>query len=110
MPVGAARVPLAAYLATFDHLANRDVKVSPPGGTEQVLESMAQRREELLKVARQDSFHWNALARPAELIDFDLLALLLAGMKRGASPLPAQDFASRDALTELPFRLAEILA
>jgi hypothetical protein len=109
MPVGLARTPLATYLATFDRLAERGPQVSeaPPGGVLRVLSTVAQRREEFLSAARRDRVHWNALLRPAELIDFDILALLLAGIRRGqASELIATAFAERDAMTALPQAIA----
>lgn len=110
MPVGAARMSLETYLATLDRLARRDEKAAPPGGVDQVLGALAQRREELLNAARQDRFHWHALIRPAELVDFDLLALVLAGVRRGGpSYLAAEAFAKRDPLTALPVHAAEAL-
>jgi hypothetical protein len=113
MPVGPARTTLAIYLAAFDQLANRD---SPsiqtlPRGVSQVLSSLAQRREELLIAARRDRFHWKALLRPAELVDFDLLALLIAGVRRGqASAMIETAFEGRDAMTALPQALATALS
>jgi hypothetical protein len=85
MPVGATRTPLATYLGAYDQLAKRDTQAGAvaPNELKQVLNSLAQRREELLMAARRDRFHWKAMLRPAELIDFDLLALLLAGVRRG---------------------------
>lgn len=110
MPVGAARMSLGTYLATLDRLARRDEEAAPPGGVDQVLGALAQRREELLNAARQDRFHWHALIRPAELVDFDLLALVLAGVRRGGpSYLAAEAFAKRDPLTALPVHAAEAL-
>jgi hypothetical protein len=112
MPVGVTRTTLGTYLATFDWLANRDAQAmeTRPGGVERVLSALAQRREELLLAARRDRFHWKALLRPAELVDFDLLALLLAGVRRGqASAMIASAFADRDAITALPQALADAL-
>jgi hypothetical protein len=112
MPVGLARTTLATYVATFDRLAKRDAEArdAPSVRLEMVLGSLAQQREELFVAARLDRFHWQALLRPAELIDFDLLALLLAGVRRGkASALIAKAFADRDAITALPQVLANAL-
>ncbi len=113
MPVGLARMTLAAYLGTFDQLTKRGPPESKsvPGGVAQVLNSLAQQRAELLMAARGDNFHWKALLRPAELIDFDLLTLLIAGVRRGqASKLIANAFAKRDPGTALPQTLAEALS
>jgi hypothetical protein len=113
MPVGSARTPLSTYLATFDQLAKRDPQATeaPPGGVLHVLSTLAQRRDELFVAARRDRVHWKALLRPAELIDFDLLALLLAGIRRGqASDVIATAFAGRDATTSLPQTLANALS
>jgi hypothetical protein len=111
MPVGAARTPLATYLMTFDQLARRDgAGTFAPSWLRQTLNALAQRREELLMAARRDRFHWKAMLRPAELVDFDLLALLLAGVRRGKrSRLIATAFAARDPMTALPHTLAQAL-
>ena len=109
MPVGPTRTTAASYLAAFDLLAKREhIEIEElPGGVEQFLTSLVQRRDELLAAARRDRFHWKALLRPAELVDFDLLALLLVGVRRGqASKLIASVFAGRDATTALPQNLA----
>jgi hypothetical protein len=113
MPVGPARVTMATYLATFDYLAKSEIEsaeILPTHSVERVLGSFAQRREELLSAARHDRYHWQALLRPAELIDFDLLALLIAGVRHGqASTLMAGAFANRDSITALPYTLANAL-
>jgi hypothetical protein len=110
MPVGPTRMTLASYLATLDQLTEVD-PVAPPGGVNETLRSLAHRRQELLSAARRDSFHWKALVRPAELIDFDLLALLLAGVRHGqASDAISAAFAGRDPMTALPKVLAESLS
>lgn len=112
MPVGAARTPLATYLRIFDLFARREEQMVPFALNEikQTLNSLVQRREELLMAARRDRFHWKAMLRPAELIDFDLLALLVAGLRRGKrSRLIATAFAARDPITALPRTLAQAL-
>ena len=108
MPVGATRTPVAIYLAVFDYLANRETReANLPGGFSQIIRSLAQRRAELLSVARQDRYHWKALLRPAELIDLDLLAMFVAARRRGQNfNLVTSAFAKRDPLTALPVRLA----
>jgi hypothetical protein len=112
MPVGTTRIPVIAYLQVYDQFARRELNVGAAKAhmLKQVLVSFVQRREEVLTAARLDRFHWKALLRPAELIDFDLLALLLAGTRRGKrSKLIASAFATRDALTSLPQTLAKAL-
>jgi hypothetical protein len=112
MPVGATRIPVAIYLAVFDYLANRETEeANLPGGFSQIIRSLAQRRAELLSVARQDHYHWKALLRPSELIDLDLLAMFVAGRRRGQNfGLVMSAFAERDPLTALPVKLAIALS
>jgi hypothetical protein len=111
MPVGAARTPAGIYLAVFDYLANRQTEEENlPGGLFQIIRSLAQRRAELLSVAWQDRYHWKTLLRPAELIDLDLLAMFVAGRRRGQNfGVIASAFAERDSLTALPAKLAMAL-
>ena len=98
MPVGTTRTPAAIYLAMFDYLADRETEdANWPGGFSQIIRSLAQRRAELLSVARRDRYHWKALLRPAELIDFDLLAMCVAGRRRGQNfSVVTSAFAERD--------------
>jgi hypothetical protein len=111
MPVGTTRTPVAVYLTMFDFLADRDTEtVNLPGGLSQIIRSLVQRRAELLSVARQDRYHWKMILRPAELIDFDLLAMCVAGRRRGQDfGFVASAFAERDPLTALPENLATAL-
>jgi hypothetical protein len=111
MPVGAARTPAGIYLAVFDYLANRQIEEAHlPGGLSQIVRSLAQRRSELLTVARQDRYHWKALLRPAELIDLDLLAMFVASRRRGQNfDVITSAFEEYDSLTHLPAKLAAAL-
>ncbi|MGY4572147.1 hypothetical protein [Bradyrhizobium sp. USDA 3256] len=112
MPVGLTRTPLAIYLNLYDLLGKRGLqKVGLKSDrSRQVLGSIVQRREELLTAARRDSFHWKAMRRPAELIDFDLLALLLVAIRRGKrSKLVSSVFSKRDEVTALPYTVAKAL-
>jgi hypothetical protein len=111
MPVGTARTPLAIYLQTYEQLARQEVQAAkePSGMLKQVLNSLVQRREELLVAARRDRFHWKALLRPAELVDFDLLSLVLVGVRRGHTRLITRAFSKRDAIIALPLTLAKAL-
>jgi hypothetical protein len=112
MPVGATRTPMSIYLAVFDHLTDRETgDENLPGGYSQIISSLAQRRSELLTIARRDRFHWKALLRPAELIDFDFLAMFVAGRRRGQNfEAVTSVFAERDPLTALPLKLAIALS
>lgn len=111
MPVGMARTPAAIYLSMFDYVADRGAEEpNLPGGFSHIIPSLAQRRAELLSVARRDRFHWKAILRPAELIDFDLLAMCVAGRRRGQHfGILSSAFAQRDPLTALPEKLANAL-
>ncbi|WP_156526855.1 hypothetical protein [Bradyrhizobium sp.] len=112
MPVGATRIPISAYLSAYDQVAKRvpEAKTVATRSLKRVLGSLVERREELIMAARRDRFHWKALLRPAELIDFDLLALLVAGTRRGKrSKLIASVFTARDPITALPQTLAKEL-
>lgn len=107
LPLGAAGIPLGSYLRVLDELQTGDLGEH---GRE-TLTGMAIRRRELIEVARQDGFHWRRLHYPAELIDFDLLALGLAA-QAGGEEVRQQAFvimAERGAASRLPFELAREL-
>jgi hypothetical protein len=114
MPIGSSQMPVSVYLAAFDWLCDRERNAKQDelkGYMDPMFRSIALRRQESLHAARRDRFHWTALPRPAELIDFDLLALLLAGIRRRTIPkFVEQAFLERDPVTALPYALAKSLA
>jgi hypothetical protein len=112
MPIGSTRTPMSIYLAVFDRLTDHETgDENLPGGLPQIISSLAQRRAELLTIARRDRFHRKALLRPAELIDFDFLAMFVAGRRHGQNfDVVASVFAERDPLTALPLKLAVALS
>lgn len=108
MPVGTTRTPVAIYLTAFDYLAHDAADSTElPLRPSQIIFSLAQRRAELLSIARMDRYHWKALLRPADMIDFDLLAMFVAGWRRQQNfKVVELAFAERDSFTELPAKLA----
>lgn len=71
------------------------------------LTGMAIRRREMIEAARTDEFHWERVQQPAELVDFDLLALGLAAATNWGAESPAFNvLAERGKAAALPFRLA----
>ncbi len=73
--------------------------------------ALAVRRNELVAAAQADRFHWRLLLKPAELIDFDLLALGLAAMSGGTqgADLLFEATADRGPAARLPFDAARDL-
>jgi len=111
MPVGSTRVNTATYVTLFESLTTDERLGRQRDWVRRTLDSLAQRREELLDAARRDEYHWNAVLRPAELIDFDLVALFLAGFMRPAPrDFISSAFVKHDAWTALPYRAAQTLA
>jgi hypothetical protein len=68
------------------------------------------RRSEQLDSAQKDRWHWKLLVNPADLIDFDLLALGTIIIDRTGTTSPFDEIAeSRGGLTAIPFRAAQLL-
>lgn len=106
MPIGINRVPLITYLHAFDMMVRDTSPQSDNQLLVEVLRSFARRRQEVVTAAARDTFHWRMVLRPADLIDFDLLALLLAGTIRGNRSLIQSLLDDSDPVTSLPWSLA----
>lgn len=109
MPIGINRAPLTTYLHAFDLMIG---DVSPESANPSIMDvvrSFARRRQEVVTAAARDTFHWRMVLRPADLVDFDLLALLLAGTIRGKGPMIQSSIDESDIVTALPWSLASAL-
>lgn len=107
LPLGATGVTLGRYIGVLDALRYGDLG----SRGRETLTGLAIRRRELVEAAQQDGFHWRRLHQPAELVDFDLLALGLAASVGG--PNVAEEalgiMGERGGAASLPFELAREL-
>lgn len=107
LPLGATGVTLGRYIGLLDALRHGDLG----SRGRETLTGLAIRRRELVEAAQQDAFHWRRLHQPAELVDFDLLALGLAA--RAGGPNVTKEalgiMGERGAAASLPFELAREL-
>ncbi|MBX3501642.1 MAG: hypothetical protein KF889_19550 [Alphaproteobacteria bacterium] len=102
--VGVTGMPLAGYLRLYDAFGTGEVSVRDQDS----LFALAMRRDEQISVARADQYHWRLLSKPAEIIDFDLIALGMTAVEAGANSMNRM-FASIEKLgteARLPFELA----
>ncbi len=107
LPLGAAGTPLAQYLKVLNALITGDFDSKAIDS----LTGMAIQRRDLIEAARTDEFHWSRVQQPAEMIDFDLLALGFAAATNHGADSPAFGImAERGSAAALPFRLALELA
>lgn len=103
-PVGTSNLPIASYLRLFDELRRGEFS----SRSRDNLLAIVIQRQELIAAAQADRFRWRMAQRPAELIDFDLIALGIAAINGGQT---VQD-ELREALEKasgaarLPFDLA----
>jgi len=79
LAVGGTAMPLHGYLKLLDALERGDLGRAD---RDRLFAQLVQ-REEMIAEAREDRFHWKLARRPADMIDFDLLALGLAAQSGG---------------------------
>jgi hypothetical protein len=104
--VGATEVPLKAYLHLFDAAVHGDVD----GAARDTLHGLVLRRVELLNAARADEYHWRMGLAPAALVDFDILALMIASMDARETVAEFEEpFAGRDNAIRAPMIAARAL-
>ena len=86
-PAGVTGLSIESYSAAADWLSRRyGIDDQLPDRVAASMSTMMAIREEQLRAARKDIFHWKMLARPAELIDLDATILMyLALEKNGTS-------------------------
>jgi hypothetical protein len=102
--VGTSNLPIASYLRLFDELRGGETSRS----LHDSLLAITIQRQELIAAAQADEYHWRLTQRPAELIDFDLVALGIAAVNGGStvqSELRAA-LERANAASRLPFDLA----
>lgn len=106
LPIGGTAMPLRSYLKLFDALEHGDWG---PADRDRLLAQFVQ-REELIAAAREDHFHWKLAQRPADIIDFDLLALGLASQTGGWQVQEAiLELSEGRGAASVPFKLAQDL-
>lgn len=102
-PVGPTGVPLDAYLDLLDAASHGDVG----GSVADSVSGLVMRRAEQLQAARRDEYHWRLALKPAELVDFDLLAIATTSLDVRQTDEPFADrFRARGGGVELPMRAA----
>lgn len=111
-PVGITGLSIEAYLALADQLSVPQQIAPKPDFLEvpRSLELLFALRAEGLQAARKDRYHWQLVPRPAELIDLDSLILMLVALGQEQSSLLERALpADAPALTDMPFRAADLL-
>lgn len=102
--VGTSNLPIASYLRLFDELRGGETSQS----LHDSLLAITIQRQELIAAAQADEYHWRLTQRPAELIDFDLVALGIAAVNGG--PIVQSELRAAleraNAASRLPFDLA----
>lgn len=111
VPLGPTGIPLGSYMKLVEEVASMNPNVPTLSrAVQETWLSAVLRRQEQLQTARTDSWHWNLLPNPADLIDFDLMAVALIGVDRAGTTAPFdQPLADRDATVSLPLRAAKLL-
>lgn len=106
-PIGTTGIPLGSYLRLYNALGSSDVSQSDRNS----LFALAIRRDELVSAAQADRYHWRLLLKPAELIDFDLLALGITAIEAGgaARAMLFSTVGERGPAARLPFEIARDL-
>lgn len=106
--VATVGIPLPIYLRLYDQLSFGEIT---PADRSSIM-GFSIRRDELMSVARADSYHWRLAQKPADLIDFDLVSLGIAAINAG----PKSESLLFDVLGEggvaahLPFYVAKELS
>lgn len=102
-PVGPTGVPLDTYLDLLDAATHGDLS----GSVADSVSGLVMRRAEQLQAARRDEYHWRLALKPAELVDFDLLAIATTSLDVRQTDEPfANRFRDRGGGVELPMRAA----
>ncbi|WP_332768706.1 hypothetical protein [Phenylobacterium sp.] len=97
--VGATEAPVQAYV----HLFESSVRGELDRAARDTLTGIVLRRVEQLEAARADEFHWRMGLSAAALVDFDLLALLIASVDaQGTVDVLAEHFGDRGDDVRLP--------
>lgn len=79
LPIGTAGLSLGRYIDLLDEVQLGDLGAR---GRETLI-SVAISRRDMIEAAREDKYHWLRMQQPAELVDFNLLALGLASLVGG---------------------------
>lgn len=75
-PLGVTQISVGAYLKLYFQLREGHLDSG-----RRTLIAMSSRREELIKAAQLDRFHWRLAQKPGDLIDFDILSLGLTALE-----------------------------
>ena len=105
-PQAAAVMPNGLPFATMIDLVADD---DGPALADAIELTIAWRRQ-ALRIARQDDYHWRLSLDPARLVDFDLIAALMASIEKSHREVLQRSLSDADPeLTRLPLRLAGAL-
>nr|WP_321482384.1 hypothetical protein [uncultured Cohaesibacter sp.] len=89
-PVGATGLSIGSYVGAAEWFAKRSGVSSadghPPERIVASISTLMAIRDEHLRAARKDLFHWRMLARPAELVDLDAIILMYLAINEGGTP------------------------
>lgn len=103
--IGGAQVSMAAYLALLDGICRRELDWAQ----QETLLSLIVMRQERLRVAREDVYRWRRMNDPANVIDFDTLALCLLAIASDSVDQLDKSLRKRDPWVALPLTLAKTL-
>lgn len=68
---------------------------------------LALERKEQLELAQADTYHWNRAMDPAQIVDFDLVALSMRALEVGNAVVYRDFFGNEDTLSGLPLTSAQ---
>lgn len=119
MTVGPTETPLPVYLSIIDSFDTDSTETGRfPSALESDLFSVERdlfaisiQREEALRLAKADTYHWEQVLNPAAIIDFDITLLAVAELiKRGSTKSLDAAFADRGTAVSFPLIVAKGLA
>jgi len=110
-PLGPTGIPLGAYVNLVEEVS--EINTNVPRlltSAREIWLSAILRRQEQLRAARADSWHWLRLLNPADVIDFDLMTIALLAVDRAGTAAPLEEvMGERDPVVALPLHAARLL-
>ena len=104
-PIGTIRAFLPDYLALLDAAQVGELRKSD----RDTLMAITFRRIEQLRAARRDTYHWRKALAPADILDFDLLAVCIAAVDSSTDEYLGEILDRDDRLVSLPLEAARAL-
>ncbi len=110
--VGDFGISLWEYFDLVDVAATPGREQRLDGKADEAFYEIMRSRSRALRIAQEDSWHWNRILSPAALIDMNLLALSTMMLRRSGSTEAfdriAEPFVERQPLVSLPMSLARL--